>query len=219
MLHILLHRPFLAGGHLESLVGDKGQASLDICVNAALRIYSLARIYREVFTFRRATYLFSYAVFSAATILPMHGTLGQDPNKRMEVVIFFWNALKELQNGANCGLSKPIAIIKSMFERAGIDLTALASMQREQSQNAQDGDVADTGIVEPQYNLPILPDSGLDDLDNEKYRDLFTDMSMGVSDWGAYDMPDDGMNDELLYGLFRRETEADLNPPPMMFPN
>lgn len=146
----------------------------------------------------------------------MHGTLGTDPNKRMEVVTFFWHALKELQNGANVGLSKPIAIIKSMFERSGIDLNALAVMQRqqtqqrEQSQNAQQGGDGDTDAMpmeQQTYDLPILPDSGLDGLDNERYRDLFHELSTGIHDWGSYDLQDDSMNDELLYGLFRPEND------------
>lgn len=194
---------------MESLAGDRGQASLEICITAALRIYHLARVYREVFTLRRATYLFSYAVFSAATILPLHSTLSTNASKRVEIVTFFWNALKELQNGANFGLSKPIAIIKGMFERAGIDLNALASRQREQSENGIDKFGRRPSPVEQSFNLPVLRDSGLDGLDNIQYQDLFNELSMGVSDWSTYDMTGD-LSDELLYGLFRQENDIDF---------
>ncbi|KAJ9499449.1 hypothetical protein LTR99_009617 [Exophiala xenobiotica] len=213
LLHILLHRPFLREGHLEALSADESTRQ-SICVSAAMRICNLAKIYRETFTLRRATYLFSYAVFSAAAVLPMHSSPDSDPTQRMEIVVFFWNALKELQNGANFGLRKPIRIIGGMFERAGIDLSALPTMDKRRDNHhhhntrahSQDGtrNASDPSANTNPQNLPLLPDSGLDMLDNETFKDFYNDLSFENIDWPAFVDVDTGHeNDELLYGLFR----------------
>lgn len=197
MVHILLHRPFLREGHLEALSIDE-PSRRSICVSAALRIYNLARIYRDTFSLRRATYLFSYAVFSAATILPLHSSPDSDPHEKMEIVVFFWNALKELQNGANFGLRKTIRIIGGMFERAGIDLSALPTMEKT---HVQEGGVQ---TANSDQSLPILPESGLDVLTNETFKDFYNDLSVENIDWPAFVDYDTGHeNDEILYGLFR----------------
>ncbi|KAF2467908.1 uncharacterized protein BDR25DRAFT_152860, partial [Lindgomyces ingoldianus] len=68
-LHILLYRPFLPEGHLRKIESPSQPEIRQRCVSAALHIYSLAQSYRASFTLRRAPYLFSYALFSAATVI------------------------------------------------------------------------------------------------------------------------------------------------------
>ncbi len=180
-------------------------------MSAALRIYELARIYRATFSLRRATYLFSYAVFSAATILPLHSSPDSDPREKMEIVVFFWNALRDLQNGANFGLRKTIRIIGGMFERAGIDLgalpTSMEKRQQQQQQHVQGGGAEGRSVefVTDDQSLPNLPDNiGLDVLSNEAFKDFYNDLSVERIDWPAFVDDDAGHeNDELLYGLFR----------------
>lgn len=209
LLHILLHRPFLREGHLEALSIDE-PARRRICVAAALRIYNLAKIYREMFTLRRATYLFSYAVFSAATILPLHSSPDSDSQQHMEIVIFFWNSLKELQNGANFGLRKTIRIIGGMFERAGIDLSALPIQDHTNNCNGQhmsDGNQPPA----PQYpNLPSLPESNLEILADGSFQEFYNDLYEENIDWSAFvDAESHEDNREILYGLFRPCNEND----------
>ncbi|KAK6385767.1 hypothetical protein LTS17_001339 [Exophiala oligosperma] len=208
LLHILLHRPFLRDGHLEALGADEPTRH-DICVSAALRIYNLARIYRDTFTLRRATYLFSYAVFSAATVLPMHASPSADPTQRKEMVVFFWNALKELQNGANFGLRKTVRIIGGMFERAGIDLNALPLTDKRPNYHQSYDDEGlragsnSSANIDAQ-NLHVQPASGLDTLTGESFKDFYNDLSFENIDWPAFvDVDANHDNDELLYGLFR----------------
>ncbi|KIW88135.1 uncharacterized protein Z519_11246 [Cladophialophora bantiana CBS 173.52] len=211
LLHILLHRPFLREGHLEALSVDEGLYR-GRCVSAALRIYKLAKIYREVFTLRRATYLFSYAVFSAATIIPQHSVINLSSSECLEIVVFFWNALKELQNGANFGLRKPITIIKGMFERAGIDLNVLATMQKQGPHNVDNGTTDQMGhTTQRDQNLPNLAENWLDGLADDQYRDLYNEICAENIDWSVY-VDDVGANenDELLYGLFRSGREGEF---------
>ena len=131
MLHILIHRPFLPEGHLRHFGLDEAPRRAT-CISAAFKIYELAKAYRDAFTLRRAPYMFSYALFSAASVIPFRQTdrkesseTHHDEYSQKELVVFFWTALKELQKGANFGLRRPIMIIRSLFERAGLDLNAI----------------------------------------------------------------------------------------------
>jgi hypothetical protein len=119
----------------------------------------------------------------------------------MEIVVFFWNALKDLQNGANFGLRKTIRIIGGMFERAGIDLGALPTMDKRQH---VEGEVGSVDPANDHESLPTLPESGLDVLSNETFKEFYNDLSVERIDWPSFVDDDAGHeNDELLYGLFR----------------
>ena len=203
MLHILLHRPFLCEGHLAS-VGLDEQSARDVCVPAALRIYELAKAYREVFTLRRATYLFSYALFSAATILPLHSLTSQSSFAHMDKAIFFWNALKELQNGAHFSLRKPIGIIRGMLERAGIDLNDLPFIQRDDTLDSPNLHTGRDECTKMATGVPS-PDTSY----NGSYQDFYNDILSESVDWSAsFDDLGFPQNNELLYGLFRAGGDA-----------
>ena len=125
----------------------------------------------------------------------------------MEIVTFFWNALKELQNGANFGLRKPIMIMKGMFERAGIDLVAIASMQR-QDQGLNGKSRWQTSSEDEVQGLPFLPESNMDYLPDEQYQDLFQSMSVDNIDWPEFlDDVEMATIVDPLYGLFRSDDE------------
>lgn len=66
VLLILLHRPFVAEGHLAtpSVAADAWQQ----CTTAANYIVQIVRAYDRAFSVRRARYLISYATYVAATI-------------------------------------------------------------------------------------------------------------------------------------------------------
>ncbi|KAJ4252767.1 hypothetical protein NW762_010673 [Fusarium torreyae] len=68
VLVILLHRPFVADGHLYNTFRSISVDSLIKCSAAASSISSLLRAYHRAFSVRRAPYLISYATYVAATI-------------------------------------------------------------------------------------------------------------------------------------------------------
>jgi hypothetical protein len=69
VLIILLHRPFVADGHLCSMSRSVSVNSFMECASAASKIVSLLRAYDRAFSVRRAPYLISYATYVASTIL------------------------------------------------------------------------------------------------------------------------------------------------------
>lgn len=68
VLVILLHRPFVADGHLYSTSRQISVDSFMKCASAASAIVQLLRAYHAAFSIRRAPYLISYATYVAATI-------------------------------------------------------------------------------------------------------------------------------------------------------
>lgn len=68
VLLILLHRPFVAEGHLHTTDPSVAVGSFSTCTVAANRIIQLLQAYDHAFSIKRAPYLISYATYVAATI-------------------------------------------------------------------------------------------------------------------------------------------------------
>ncbi|CAH0024671.1 unnamed protein product [Clonostachys rhizophaga] len=112
-LTILIQRAFLEEGHLRrcSDYAQKKQAE-QTCLASALSIQALVRLYRDTFSLRRAPFLLSYAVYSAATVFLHHE--GIQRGRFTEQISFFWTCLNELMRGCNFGLKKPLAILQDI---------------------------------------------------------------------------------------------------------
>lgn len=198
MLHILLHRPFLPEGHLRHLGSSDESEHREICLFSAVQIYELARRYRDAFTLRRATYMISYCLFCAASVIPFGPRQSVDLSQR-HMVGWFWIALKELQNGANFGLRKPIIIIRSLIEHAGLDLNSiLAQTEPSSLDHSCRGSAANGATLSPgpgQEQVPEIEDADFETL----CRDLFAGDIDGLAAPHGIDAEDHS----LLYGLFR----------------
>lgn len=68
VLLILLHRPFVAEGHLHTTDPSIAISSFTTCTAAAARIVKILQAYDHAFSIMRAPYLISYATYVAATI-------------------------------------------------------------------------------------------------------------------------------------------------------
>ena len=68
VLLILLHRPFVAEGHLHTEEPAIAVNSFSICSKAAKNIVRLLDSYDKTFSVRRAPYLISYSCYVSATI-------------------------------------------------------------------------------------------------------------------------------------------------------
>lgn len=75
-------------------------------------IEKYVRAYRNAFTLRRAPFLLSYAIYSAAIAILQKEH--QNRGTFTEQISFFWTCLNDLQRGCNFGLKKPLAILQDM---------------------------------------------------------------------------------------------------------
>ncbi|WAO90301.1 Fungal-trans domain-containing protein [Fusarium falciforme] len=67
-LVILLHRPFVSDGHLQSASSSAARDAFSHCAVAALEIHHMLQVYRQHFCLKSVPYFVSYATYVSATI-------------------------------------------------------------------------------------------------------------------------------------------------------
>ncbi|KAJ4221451.1 hypothetical protein NW759_006697 [Fusarium solani] len=67
-LVILLHRPFVSDGHLQSVSSSAARDAFSHCAVAALEIHHMLQVYRQHFCLKSVPYFVSYATYVSATI-------------------------------------------------------------------------------------------------------------------------------------------------------
>ncbi|KAK6074684.1 fungal specific transcription factor domain-containing protein [Seiridium cupressi] len=119
VLVILLHRPFVADGHLYSALRSVSVNSFIACANAASSIVHLLRAYDRVFSVRRAPYLISYATYVAATInVRIAAKRRHDPDALSNVetclAVFCEN------QATNWAVRRANSVIRNLMKRLGV---------------------------------------------------------------------------------------------------
>ncbi|RSL47386.1 hypothetical protein CEP54_013431 [Fusarium duplospermum] len=67
-LVILLHRPFVSDGHLQSVSASAARNAFSHCAVAAREIHHMLQVYRQHFCLKSVPYFVSYATYVSATI-------------------------------------------------------------------------------------------------------------------------------------------------------
>ncbi|KAM0243992.1 hypothetical protein ACHAP5_006656 [Fusarium lateritium] len=119
VLVILLHRPFVADGHLYNTFRSISVDSVIKCSAAASSICSLLRAYHRAFSVRRAPYLISYATYVAATI---HCRIAAKNGKGSAAYVNLMTCLavfKENQE-TNSAVQKAAVIIHRLMSKYGV---------------------------------------------------------------------------------------------------
>lgn len=126
VLVILLHRPFVADGHLYSTSRSISVDSFMKCASAASSISNLLRAYHRAFSTRRAPYLISYATYVAATI---HSRIaarrGSDSTAHANLAICL-AVFKENQE-TNSAVAKAAMIVESLMKKLGVAVDNISS--------------------------------------------------------------------------------------------
>jgi hypothetical protein len=119
VLTILLHRPFVADGHLYNTSRAISVNSFMSCATAADDIVQLLRAYDKAFSVRRAPYLISYATYVAATI---HARIaakrgpGSHAHSSLETCLAVFQENQE----TNWAVRRANAIVQSLMKRLGV---------------------------------------------------------------------------------------------------
>jgi hypothetical protein len=177
----------------------------EIANSAAIQIYELAKINQATFTFRRTPF-FSYNWLIAATFLPCPYPSDINQQARQQMIIFFLNALKDLQTRSSVDLRRPIMIIRDLVERAGIDMVPATSAQNALSSAApvvqstvssNCGNDADTSCQSALLSITYEQDEDLQNLCSRSSDWLSLDwLSLPVGE-------DNNQASELFPGLFQ----------------
>lgn len=93
-LAILLHRPFVSEGHLQSIVGSSATAAFKLCGDAAYGIDAVLRSYGHHFDFSGCPYFLSYATYASGTI---HARIAAQSATGSKAHVALWNCLDVLE--------------------------------------------------------------------------------------------------------------------------
>lgn len=121
VLIILLHRPFVADGHLQHNARSVSVNSLLTCINAATHIVKLTKAYHRAFSIRRAPYLISYATYVSATIhvrVAAQRGPSSDPHRMLSTCLA---VLRENQ-GTNWAAKKATLIVEGLMKKLKVDV-------------------------------------------------------------------------------------------------
>lgn len=128
VLRILLHRPFVADGHLYNTSRAISVSSFISCATAASEIVHLLRAYDKAFSVRRAPYLISYATYVAATI---HARIaakrgpGSDAHSSLETCLAVFRENQE----TNWAVRRANAIVQTLMKRLGVTMPESDDLQ------------------------------------------------------------------------------------------
>ncbi|CAN9461981.1 unnamed protein product [Alternaria alternata] len=119
VLTILLHRPFVADGHLYNTSRAIAVNSFMACATAADDIVQLLRAYDKAFGVQRAPYLISYATYVAATIharIAARRGPGSQAHSSLETCLAVFRKNQE----TNWAVRRASAIIQNLMTRLGV---------------------------------------------------------------------------------------------------
>ncbi|KAJ5110145.1 hypothetical protein N7532_002790 [Penicillium argentinense] len=132
VLLILLHRPFVAEGHLHPTDISIAISSFGICTSAANCIVRLLQAYDQAFSIRRAPYLISYATYVAATILVRVAAQregGSQAHASLRVCIDIFKKNQE----TNWAVRRAENVILHLMDRMGVQLDVRGDDQNQHS--------------------------------------------------------------------------------------
>lgn len=123
VLLILLHRPFVAEGHLHTTDPSVAISSFTTCTAAAARIIQVLQTYDRTFSIKRAPYLISYATYVAATIW-VRVAAQREGGSRAHANL--WTCLDIFQKNqeTNWAVRRAKNVIVSLMDRMGVDLSS-----------------------------------------------------------------------------------------------
>ena len=125
VLVILLHRPFVADGHLYSTSRSISVDSFMKCASAASSIVQLLRPYHRAFSIRRAPYLISYATYVAATIHTRIAARRAHDSTAYNNLATCLVVFKENQE-TNSAVKKASLIVQGLMKRLGVVIENLS---------------------------------------------------------------------------------------------
>lgn len=152
---ILLHRPFVADGHLHSTARSISVNAFVACANAATTIVKILRVYDLAFSVQRAPYLISYATYVASTVhtrIAAKRGMGSDAHKSLETCLAVFRENQE----TNYAVRRADAIVRNLIKRFGVTVSATQDL-RIHSQ----ADGANSSSPEVQGSDPSSPNDPL----------------------------------------------------------
>ena len=155
---ILLHRPFVAEGHLHIADQSIATSSFTTCTAAAARIIHLLQIYDQVFSIRRAPYLISYATYVAATI---HVRVAAQREGGSRSHASLWTCIDIFQKNmeTNWAVRRAKSVILHLMDQMGVQLREPCAANGAQENAAEAGEGGTGAAAERRLHTTGVPDT------------------------------------------------------------
>lgn len=156
VLIILLHRPFVADGHLYSTSRAISVDSFMKCASAASSIAHLLRSYHRAFSSRRAPYLISYATYVASTIHARIAAKRANDSTAHGELATCLAVLRENQE-TNSAVNRASVIVQRLMKRLGVVVENVSTEALEMGvfQRPSEADVAQGASEQLGKSIPF----------------------------------------------------------------
>ncbi|KAK1980764.1 fungal-specific transcription factor domain-containing protein [Colletotrichum cereale] len=147
VLTILLHRPFVADGHLYNTSRSISVNSFITCATSANSIVGILRAYNKVFSVRHAPYLISYATYVAATIhvrIAAKRSTESEARERLETCMSVFRENQE----TNWAVRRAKTIVEGLMTRLGVSLSRVDAGEKYRSNAYPNMDETGSGVPE-----------------------------------------------------------------------
>ncbi|OAA69333.1 Transcription factor [Akanthomyces lecanii RCEF 1005] len=118
-LIILLHRPFVSEGHLQSTSSFTTREAFSHCVAAAFEVHGMIQLYRQHFCVKTVPYFMSYATYVSATIHARLASLKGMNSLAGKCLRDCLNVLAEQQTKCHAP-RRTLRILKQLVRRLGL---------------------------------------------------------------------------------------------------
>ena len=168
VLLILLHRPFVAEGHLHTANPSVAFESFAKCATAATNITDVLKAYDKAFSIRRAPYLISYATYVAATI---HARVAAQREEGSSAHVSLGTCLAVFDENmeTNWAVRRAKNVIVHLMDRMGVSLDRGQDPQRSRMtpwlpsrSSAIDGTALMPGVTANDQAVHMFEPSGFD---------------------------------------------------------
>ncbi|KAK9257727.1 fungal-specific transcription factor domain-containing protein [Lipomyces tetrasporus] len=183
VLVILLHRPFVSDGHLQSTSLSVAFDSFVTCTSAATEIGHILGAYGRAFWIMTSPYIISYATYVSATIhvrMAAQRQPGSEAHKSLQTCLYVLNEHQQVCHAAR----RAMRVIRSIMERMGVVVDDReCRLSREGLRPPQ------VNALSPNQNGPdLFPDPSLDnpggveDTSRMPFSENRTDLDLALPD-------------------------------------
>ena len=177
VLQILLHRPFVSEGHLQSALPTVALNSFSTCVAAADSIAQYLESFNRAHTFKKLPYFLFYASYVSATI---HVRIAAQKQLETNAYTYLRTCFLvfDMNGEENTVTAKAKAVIQQLMDRLGVSLPSDGPLQSASAHIQQDASQSDgaTQNSNPdkitQGNLGLDANFGADQLQDWDFGDL-----------------------------------------------
>ena len=167
-LVIIIHRPFVSEGHLQSIVGSTATAAFSLCSRAANGIDAVLNLYRQHFCFKNCPYFLSYAAYVSGTIhvrIAAQSQAGSKAHVALRNCLEILEEQQDLCHAPRQSLKILLSLVRRLNVNAGLRFKVKASRAEAINGNVENRLPYEASESSSPEQEPMIPTDDYMDLD------------------------------------------------------